>query len=449
MLAGPRVGLLVIVTVVFILSLDVTMLDIVLPDIGRGIGADEVQLSWLADCYNVAMAGLMLLGAGLGGRFGQRRVYLIGLGIFGVGCVLASIATTPAALIAARTVMGVGAAGLSAPSVALTGEMFPGEQRVRALATWAAASGIGLSLGPILGGAIMSVASWRGIFVVLVPLVAITFVIGRAALPTARPATPPALDLPGAALSALALVPLVAALLQIPDVGWSNPLILAGLGVGIALLVAFVRHEARARAPMIDVTVLRIPVVGAAAVALAASYVGFLGLQFLSSIQLRTAFGLTPVQAGLALAPGAILYWVGAQAGAYLADRIGATKVVLSGLAILWLSFVLLTAFSTRGAVWVSVLMTVEGIGCGLITPVAVSLMLSATPEALLATSSGLSMVARFGGGAVGMAILATAAATGGAISWGYLAGAVLVGALALVAGRLLRRAPVGDIAAH
>ncbi|MFM9034136.1 MAG: MFS transporter [Mycobacterium sp.] len=440
MIRGPRVGLLVIVTVVFILSLDVTMLDIVLTDIGRDIRADEVQLSWLADCYNVAMAGLMLVGAGLGGRFGQRRVYLTGLAVFGVGCVLASVAPDPATLIAARTVMGVGAAGLSAPSVALTGEMFPGEQRVRALATWAAASGIGLSVGPILGGAIMSVSNWRWIFIVLVPLVLAAFVAGRVSLPAARSNNPPALDLPGAVLSALALIPLVAALLQVPDVGWSNPVILAGLAVGIGVLAAFARHETRTRAPMIDLTVLRIPVVGASAIALAASYVGFLGLQFLSSVQLRTAFGLTPVQAGLALAPWAVLYWVGAQSGAYLASRIGPTKVVLSGLAVLWLAFVLLTGLSTLGAVWVSAILTMAGVGCGLITPVAVSLMLSATPESLLATSSGLSMVARFGGGAVGMAILASAAATGGAAGWGYLAGGALVLGLGVFAVVLFRR---------
>ena len=105
-----RIGLLVIVTGVFMLSLDVTMLDIVLPDFATAIGADQTQISWIADCYNVALAGLILVGAGLGGRFGQRRVYLSGLVIFGVGSIAASIVSDPVALIAARTVMGIGAA---------------------------------------------------------------------------------------------------------------------------------------------------------------------------------------------------------------------------------------------------------------------------------------------------------------------------------------------------
>ena len=137
-----RIGLLVIVTGVFMLSLDVTMLDIVLPDFATAIGADQTQISWIADCYNVALAGLILVGAGLGGRFGQRRVYLIGLVTFGVGGLAAALVSDPVALIAARTVMGIGAAGLAAPAVALTGLMFTGEQRTRALAAWAAASGI-------------------------------------------------------------------------------------------------------------------------------------------------------------------------------------------------------------------------------------------------------------------------------------------------------------------
>ena len=135
-----RIGLLVIVTGVFMLSLDVTMLDIVLPDFATAIGANQTQISWIADCYNVALAGLILVGAGLGGRFGQRRVYLIGLVIFGVGGLAAALVSDPVALIAARTVMGIGAAGLAAPAVALTGLMFTGEQRTRALAAWAAAS---------------------------------------------------------------------------------------------------------------------------------------------------------------------------------------------------------------------------------------------------------------------------------------------------------------------
>lgn len=437
---GNRLGLFTVVTGVFVLSLDVTMLDIVLPDIAAEIGADQAQVSWIADCYNVALAGLILLGAGLGGRFGQRRVYLTGLFIFALGSIVAGITSTPAALIAARTVMGIGAAGMAAPAVALTGIMFAGDRRTRALATWAAASGIALALGPMVGGVIISIATWRWIFFILVPLAAVIFVIGRASLPVGDADDGRELDIPGAALSALALVPLVAALLQIPDVGWSSPWVLAGLAMGLVLLIAFVVREMRANVPMIDLRVLRIPSVTAAASSLAASYAGFLGLLFLASLQLRTDFTLDPVQAGLALAPWALMFWIGARLGALMSKHTGPGRIVVSGMVVLCASFALLTAVSTLGPVWIAIGLSGAGLGCGLITPVSVNLMLSSSPEELLPTSSGLSMVMRYGGGSVALALCATAAALGGGYPAGYAVGALLVALLALVTAATARR---------
>ena len=435
-----RIGLLVIVTGVFMLSLDVTMLDIVLPDFATAIGANQTEISWIADCYNVALAGLILVGAGLGGRFGQRRVYLIGLVIFGVGGLAAALVSDPVALIAARTVMGIGAAGLAAPAVALTGLMFTGEQRTRALAAWAAASGLGLGVGPIVGGLIISVANWRWIFLILVPFVVVMYVVGRASLPAGASDDRPPLDMPGAALSALALLPLVAALLQVPELGWSNPWVLTGITAGLVLLAAFAVRETRARAPMIDVRVLRIPAVSATALALAASYVGFLGLQFLGAIQLRGEFDLDPVLAGLVLTPWAVLYWIGARVGASLSARLGASQIILSGLAILTVACGVLALMSTSSPLWVGAGMSLAGIGCGFITPVGVSLMLSSTPDALLPTSSGLSMVVRYGGGAVGLAVCASAVAVGVSAPWGYLAAGALVLGLGIGTAVFLRR---------
>ena len=437
---GHRIGLLVVVAGVFVLSLDVTMLDIVLPDIATDIGADETQISWIADCYNVALAGLILVGAGLGGRFGQRRVYLIGLVIFGLAGLAAAVVSDPVALIAARTIMGVGAACLAAPAVALTGIMFQGEQRTRALAAWAAASGLGLGIGPIIGGLIISVASWRWIFLILVPLVVAMYIAGRVALPAGNTDHHPPLDMAGAVLSALALIPLVAALLQVPELGWTNPWVLTGIAAGLILLAAFAIWETRARAPMIDVRVLRIPAVSATALALAASYVGFLGLQFLGAIQLRSDFDLDPVLAGLVLTPWAILYWIGARVGASLSVRLGAGTVILSGLAILTVACAFLALLSTASPLWVGVGMSVAGIGCGFITPVGVSLMLSSTPDSLLPTSSGLSMVVRYGGGAVGLAICASAVAVGMSAPWGYVAAGGLVLVLGMGTAAFLRR---------
>ena len=436
-----RTGLFVIVLVVFVMSLDVTMLDVLLTDIGRDIGADRTQLAWIADSYNISLAGLILLGAGLGGRLGHRRVYLTGLLIFGAGSIWGSFVADPASLIAARTLMGIGAAALAAPSVALLGQMFTDQERPKALATWAAASGIGLALGPILGGIIMDLSDWRWIFLAMVPMVLAAFLLGRASLPPGGFASQSRLDIPGAALSAIAVIPLVAALLQAPDFGWSNPYILAGLGLGIALVIAFVLHELRTRAPMIDIRVLRIPMVSAAALALASAFVGFLGLQFLVALQLRTQFGLGPVEAGLALAPWAILYWVGARAGSGLAPNLGAPRVIAIGIAMLGLAFLFLAALASLGPIVIAVGMSIAGLGGGFITPVSVNVMMSAPPPALLATSSGLSMIARFGGGAVGMAVLASAATTSGGSVSGYLAGALLLLFLGLGATALMHRA--------
>ncbi|MFM8353221.1 MAG: MFS transporter [Actinomycetales bacterium] len=441
MCTSHRAGLFVIVFVVFVMSLDVTMLNVVLTDIGLDIGADQTQLAWIADCYNISLAGLILLGAGLGGRLGQRAVYLAGLLIFAAGSVWASFVTEPTSLIAARTVMGIGAAGLAAPSVALVGEMFPDAERTKALATWAAASGLGLALGPILGGLIMDLSDWRWTFLAMVPMILAAYVLGRSFLPAGTSGVSPRLDINGAALSALALIPLVTALLQAPDFGWANPVILVGLGSGMAGVLAFCLHELRARAPMIDLRVLRIPMVSAAALALAGAFIGFLGLQFLASLQLRAQFGLGPVQAGLALAPWAILYWIGARTAATLVPRFGAPAIIAFGLVLVGLAFVFLATFSGLGPAIVSTGMSIAGLGGGLIIPVSVNVMMSSTPEALLPTTSGLSMIARFGGGAVGLAVLASAAAAAGSTEPGYLVGIMILLALGVGTGWFLGRA--------
>src|SRR6185503_21090062 len=205
-------GLGVICVAMFISAMDMTIVNVALPDISNDLGAGMGELQWVLDAFLVTLAGLLLVGNGLADRFGRRRVFLLGLAGFAVTSVLAALATTVGELIAARALMGVAACCVMPPALSLLAVLFPPELRATAAGVWAAVAGVGLALGPVLGGVLVDAAGWPWVFLVNVPFVLLAVPCGLRWLPESRRPGAPPLDLPGAALSTLALGGIVFAL---------------------------------------------------------------------------------------------------------------------------------------------------------------------------------------------------------------------------------------------
>lgn len=439
----PRLVLAVVATAAFFLSVDLTFVNVALPDIGRRFGASPADLAWVVDGYTVALTSLLIPGAAVAERFGRKAVFLCGMGLFTAASVAGGLANGLGLLVAARAVMGAGAGMMLAPAMAITAMAFAPADRPRALATWASAGALGLALGPVLGGLVVGALGWRWAFLLPVPVLCAALTAGVRVLPRGPGPGELPFDGVGAVLALLAPAPLVAGLIEAPRVGWSSPLAVGLMTLGVALLATFGVYESRLGAPAFDVRVFSRPVVAGASLVLFAAYVAFMGVLFLVTIELQEIAGLGPIAYGLVLAPMSMAYWLFSRVGARAAHGGRGASAIGWGLAAVFAAFAL-PAVAPPTVGWTLPALILMGVGNGLLVPVSAAMVLNALPDRALGTSSALSVVARFFGGAVGVAIIASAVASSAALeeglTWGYRAGAGAVLVLAVVAVLLLGR---------
>ncbi len=438
-----RVVLAVVATAAFFLSIDLTFVNVALPDIGAHFGASAADLAWVVDAYTVALTSLLIPGAAIAERFGRKAVFLCGMGLFTAASVAGGLATSLTPLLVARGIMGVGAGMMLAPAMAITAMAFSPAQRPRAMAAWASAGALGLALGPVLGGLVVGTLGWRWAFLLPVPILMAGLAAGIAVLPRGRGPEGVPLDAWGALLALVALAPLVAGLIEAPGLGWSSPWTIGLIALGSGLMTVFVIRELRLAAPAFDVRVLGRLVVAGASLVLFAAYIAFMGVLFLVTIELQQVAGLGPVAYGMVLAPMSVSYWLMSRLGARIAGA-GRTSVALGwGLTATVAAFAI-PALAPNSVAWTLPALILMGVGNGLLVPVAAAMVLNALPDRALGTSSALSVVARFAGGAVGLAVIASAVASAptldDGLTWGYRAGAGAVLALAAAAGLLLSR---------
>jgi len=219
-------ALVVLCLAIFISTVDTTIVNVALPEISRDLHATTSQLQWVIDSYTIALAGLVLLGGGLADRFGRKRVFMLGLVMFAVGSLLSTVARSAGELIAYRAVMGVGAALIFPPALSLIAVIFPPDERPRAIALWTVIGGVGIALGPVIGGVLLNSFWWGSAFLVNIPVTVIGLVGAAALLPESRRPGAPPLDLTGGASSVLALSGFVYAIIEAPATGWTDPEIL-------------------------------------------------------------------------------------------------------------------------------------------------------------------------------------------------------------------------------
>jgi EmrB/QacA subfamily drug resistance transporter len=353
-------------------SLDATVVGIALPRIGIGFHAGLATLQWVVTGYTLTLAALLLLGGALGDRYGRRRVFQIGVVWFALaslGCAAAPDAVT---LIAARALQGVGAALLTPGSLAILQASFAPRDRARAIGAWSGLSGLATAAGPLVGGVLLAVASWRWLFLLNLPLAATVLVVSARHVPeSADPGASGRVDLAGAVLAVVSLGGLTAGLVEGPVRGWSDPLILALLAAAVAGAAGFVAVERTARNPMLPAAVLRLRVFGVTNAVTLLLYGALGAALFLLPVALEQVAGYSPLQAGASLLPVTLLMLALSARSGRLAARIGPRRQMTAGPLLVGAGLWLLSRLSTDHSYLTGVAPGVLALGAGLVLTVA------------------------------------------------------------------------------
>jgi EmrB/QacA subfamily drug resistance transporter len=329
--------------------LDSSVVSVALPSIQRSLGGGLAGQQWVSNAYLLTLGSFILLGGSLGDIFGERRVFAIGVGGFGVTSVLCALAPTIGLLVAFRALQGIAGALLTPSSLAVIVSTFPERERGPAIGTWTAWGTIAGALGPLVAGGILNVASWRWIFVINVPLVvACLWLIFRAVPAGGASAAGRKVDYIGALLCVLGLGGSVFALIEQPRLGWSNPAVVGSLLGGVILFVAFLVYESRASDPMLRIDLFRSRNFAVGNVETLALYGGLSALFFFLVLYLQQVAGYSPLKSGLALLPESLVMFALSSRFGALADRLGPRLFMGAGPVIAGAGMLMLLSFGVR-----------------------------------------------------------------------------------------------------
>ncbi|WP_392543980.1 MFS transporter [Oryzobacter telluris] len=377
--------------------LDGSVVNVALRSMGRDLDASLAQLQWIVNGYLLALASLVLVGGALGDRRGRRRTYLVGVAAFAVASALCAAAQTPGQLVVLRVLQGVGAALLTPGALALIQASFRPEDRAPAIGTWAGMSGIAAALGPLVGGWLVDHASWRWIFAINVPLCVAVVLLTRKNAPESHdPSDTGRFDVPGAALTVLALGAATYALTASGDSGGAA--VTAAWVVAVASAVGFVVVESRSASPMVPLAVFRSRVFSAANAMTLLVYGALSGVSLFVVLQLQAA-GWSALEAGLSGLPVTIALMLLSPRAAALAERTGPRLPMSLGPLVCAVGTVILLA-ATEAPSWLTVLpgMTVFALGLALLVSPLTASVLAAAPDRLAGVASGVNnAVARAG----------------------------------------------------
>jgi EmrB/QacA subfamily drug resistance transporter len=393
----------------FMTTLDNLVVTMALPTIQRDLHASISGLEWTVNAYTLTFAVLLLMGAALGDRFGRKRLFLIGIGIFTLGSAAAALAPSIGALIAARALQGVGGAIVTPLTLTLLTEAVPAERRGLALGAWGGISGLGVALGPLVGGAVVQGISWQWIFWLNVPLGLLVLPMGMARLRESRGPSM-RLDLPGVAIVTAGALGLVWGLVRANQQGWTSPEIVGSLAAGVALLVGFVAWELRTSAPMLPMRLFKNRTFSAANGASLLMFFGMFGSIFLLSQYLQNVQGYSPLQAGIRTLPWTGMPMIVAPIAGALTDRIGGKPFLVAGLGLQAIALAWMAAVLSPTVPYTEVVapFALAGIGMGLFFAPVATLIMSSVRLIEAGQASGANNAIRELGGVFGVAVLAS-----------------------------------------
>jgi EmrB/QacA subfamily drug resistance transporter len=403
-----RIGILLICSMsLFLVGLDVTIVNVALPSIGRAFRTPLPGLQWTVDAYTVVLASLLILSGSTADRFGRRRMFVAGLLIFGAGSVLCSLAPSLTTLVIFRMVQGVGGSMLSPVALAIVTNIFtiPGE-RAQAIGVWAAVNGIAMALGPVAGGLLVTLAGWRSIFWVNIPVALAAEILTLRFTPESKAPAPRQADVPGQVLVIMVLGSLTYGIIEGPALGWASPLIAGALTVAAGSLAAFLAWERQASEPLIDLRFFRsVPFSSATAMALFA-FAALGGFLFLNTVYLQDVRGLSAIQAGIDTLPLASMAIIFPPVSGRMTGRRGARiPLAIAGTALSASCFLLAGLSATTPFTWLFTAYVIFGIGYGLVNPPITNAAVSGMPRAQAGAAAAITSSARQVGQTLGVAV--------------------------------------------
>jgi len=411
--------LLVLCVSLIVIILDNTILNVALPTLAKatdegGLDASQSQLQWIVDSYTIVFAGLLLTAGSMGDRFGRYKCLALGLAVFGVGSVLSAFATSASMLILTRAVMGIGGAFIMPATLSILTNVFrdPDERR-KAIGIWAGVSALGLGVGPITGGTLLTHFWWGSVFLINVPVVIAGLVAGYFLIPESKDPSEPRLDPVGAVLSIVGLGTVLWAVIEAPEKGWTSTPVIAAFAVGALVLAGFFIWERHSTHPMLDMKLFRNPRFSAASAAITLTFLALFGVVFLLTPYLQTVLGYSTVKAGALLLPMSAVMMVLAPTSSIWVRKWGNRVVVATGMGIVAVAMLLYTTLDVDSSVWHVIALTVlMGAGMANIMAPATDSIMGSLPRAKAGVGSAVNDTTRQVGGAVGVAVLGSVLAS-------------------------------------
>ena len=401
--------LAVVSVTVLLATIDETILNVAIPSLQRDLGASASSLQWMVNSYMLVFGGLLLTMGGVGDRFGRARMLRYGLAVFALSSVGAALAQSPAQLIGARAIMGMGGAMMMPATLAIIVNVFEGKELPKAIAIWAMMAGIGVALGPILGGALLNYFYWGSVFLVAVPIAVIAIVASLYLVPNSRDPESRPLDIPGALLSMGAVSALILAVIEGPNWGVASPWLAITVAATVVLGLGFVLRERQAEYPLLDFALFRRPRFSTGAAAVSLAFFSMVGLIFGFTQYLQFVQGHTPLAAGIRFLPAAGGFMLGAIASEELVRRFGTKRVVVAGLVIMTTTMPLILLWEVNTSYLViGPIVAMIAVGVGLVFAPSAEAVMGAVEKAKAGVGSAMNDVTQMLASALSIAVVGT-----------------------------------------
>jgi EmrB/QacA subfamily drug resistance transporter len=399
-------------------AMDVTIVNVALPSIHHDLSASISGLQWVIDAYTMVVASLLMMAGSMADRFGRRRVFLIGMGVFMLGSLLCSLATNIHGLIAFRVLQALGATMLNPVAMSIIVNTFhEPKARARAIGIWGAVAGVSMALGPLIGGALTQSIGWRSIFWVNLPIGAAAMVLATLYIPESKAAQPRRVDPVGQTLVFVALAMLTYAVIEGPHIGWNTPIIAGAFTLVVLAIVSLLVYEPRRKEPLIDLRFFRSTPFSSATVIAICSFSAFSGFLFLNTLYLQEVRGYSAFQTGLCTLPMALATILCSPLSGRLVGTHGTRpSLLISGTATTISALMLtpLTATTPLGVLLVSYV--IFGIGFGMVNAPITNTAVSGMPKAQAGLAAAVASTSRQIGASLGVAIAGTIAGVRGVL---------------------------------
>ena len=413
------IGLVFIGIALFTISIDNTIMNIALPTLSRELNASTEQLQWITDAYTLIFASLLLVSGAISDRYGRRKILLIGLVLFGVGSAIVAVVGSINALIVVRALLGVAASLIMPATLSIINVTFSKEERPKAIAIWSLVFAVGMMLGPMLSGILLRYFSWHVLFLINVPIAAISGWGCARYLGESRDESTPRVDMVGGLLSTIGLFAMVYGMIEAGTVGWSNPMVLPSVFISIVILAVFAWWEVGTSEPMLPIYLFKNMSFTGASLALTLTIFSMAGGMFSLSQYMQTVLGYSALQAGLGMLPLPITIMLITPLATRLMQQIGIKLSVTIGLALVTVSLFYMSASYTDDATYflIAIGQILMASGMSIAMTSATNSIMGAIPAAKSGIGSAMNDTTRELGNALGVALL------GSLINSTYLAG--------------------------